>query len=231
MDRSKFVPKAKVVRRKEYLTDLARGKKVLNVGMGGFIDDPDKTSGLATVIERTLHAMVHEVAREITGVDVNPQALAIMSKAVPGCYVEADITGFDAAKKIGGLYELILFGEVIEHLDCFRDALGNLRTLLSHDGLLVITTVNAYNAEAILKHLFRYESVHEEHTCYFSYLTMKRLLEMNDFVMFDFKYCFQTRYGGSLANRIGYHAMRGIAALLPQFAQGIIVHARPVRES
>ena len=91
--------------------------------------------------------------------------------------------------------------------------------------LLIITTANAYNIEAILKYVFRYESVHEEHTCYFSYMTMKRLLAMNDLKLTNFGYTIQTRSGGGLASRIGYLALRIIAAIMPHFAQGILVHA------
>lgn len=226
MDRSKILPKADVVHREEYLTALASDKTVLNIGMGGFTDNPSYTARLADYAEATLQGKLHSVARNLTGVDVNPHSLAIMSEALPGRYIQADITAADASEVIGGTYELIVLGDVIEHLDCFRSALQNLRALLADDGVLVITTANAYNAEAILKQLFRYESVHEEHTCYFSYLTMKRLLEMNDMTIGDFRYYVQTRAGGSVGSRTGYYAMRGVSAVLPQFSQGIVFHAR-----
>ena len=226
MDRSKILPKADVVHREEYLADLARGKTVLHIGIGGFTDNPTYTARLADYAERTLHGKLHSVARNLTGVDVNAHSLAIMSDALPGRYVQADITAAEASEAIGGTYELIVLGDVIEHLDCFRSALQNLRALLADDGVLVITTANAYNAEAILKLVFRYESVHDEHTCYFSYLTMRRVLEMNDMTIEDFRYYVQTRTGGSVGSHSGYYLMRGISAILPQFSQGIVFHAR-----
>jgi len=226
MDRSKILPKAEVVHREEYLADLARGKTVLHIGIGGFTDNPTYTARLADYAERTLHGKLHSVARNLTGVDVNAHSLAIMSDALPGRYVQADITAAEASEAIGGTYELIVLGDVIEHLDCFRSALQNLRALLADDGVLVITTANAYNAEAILKLVFRYESVHDEHTCYFSYLTMRRVLEMNDMTIEDFRYYVQTRTGGSVGSHSGYYLMRGISAILPQFSQGIVFHAR-----
>ena len=226
MDRSKILPKADVVHREEYLANLARGKTVLHIGIGGFTDNPAYTARLADYAERTLHGKLHSVARNLTGVDVNAHSLAIMSDALPGRYVQADITAAEASEAIGGTYELIVLGDVIEHLDCFRSALQNLRALLADDGVLVITTANAYNAEAILKLVFRYESVHDEHTCYFSYLTMRRVLEMNDMTIEDFRYYVQTRTGGSVGSHSGYYLMRGISAILPQFSQGIVFHAR-----
>ena len=226
MERTKILPKAKVIHREDYLVELARGRRVLNIGMGGFTENPVYTDRLAEEVEDTLHGKVHAAAREVTGVDVNPHSLAIMSEALPARYVEADITDVGASETIGGAYELILLGDVIEHLDCFRSALQNLRSLLTDDGELVITTANAYNAEAILKLVFRYESVHEEHTCYFSYFTMRRLLEMNDLSISDFRYYVQTREGGSPGSLAGYYVMRGISAVFPQFSQGIVFHAR-----
>ena len=226
MDRNKILPKADVVHREEYLTELARGKRVLNIGVGGFVDNPTYTARLAEYAAETLQGKLHAVSRDVTAVDVNPHSLAIMSDALPGRYVEADITAADASETIGGSYELILLGDVIEHLDCFRSALQNLRSLLADDGVLVITTANAFNAEAILKLVFRYESVHDEHTCYFSYFTMKRLLEMNDMTISDFRYYVQTRTGESAGSYGGYYLMRGISSILPQFSQGIIFHAQ-----
>lgn len=226
MDRRKILPKADVVHREEYLTDLARGKAVLNIGVGGFTDNPSYTTRLADYADATLQGKLHSAAGDLTSVDVNQHSLEIMSEALPGRYIQADITAPDASEAIGGTYELIVLGDVIEHLDCFRSALQNLRALLADDGVLVITTANAFNAEAILKHVFRYESVHDEHTCYFSYLTMKRLLEMNDMTISDFRYYIQTRTGGSVGSHSGYFLMRGISAILPQFSQGIVFHAR-----
>ena len=123
----------------------------------------------------------------------------------------------------------MLFTEVIEHLDCFRDALGNIRGLLSPGGALLITTVNAYAFERIGKMLFRYESVHDEHTAYFSYLTMKRLLAMNGFEITEFYFYNQARDAfDSFFERFGYYVMIAISKVLPQYSEGIFVVARSV---
>lgn len=227
MDSHKFIPKARVVNRIDYLTEIAVGKKVLNIGMGGYIDNPDHTSKLKLALDNTLHSRLHSVASDVTGIDINPMAIEIMSEALPGRYVVTDITAPEAAEIIDDQFDLIIFGDVIEHLDCFRSALTNLRQLLGENGQLVISTANAYCAESILKYLFRYESVHEEHTCYFSYSTMKRLLQMNGLAMADFSFYLQPRKPDNITSWIGYFFLRFVGVFFPHFATGIIVHSKP----
>ena len=227
MDRQKFIPKSRVVDRMAYLADLATGKKVLNIGMGGYIDTPEQTAKLALKIGDTVQGKLHRTADELTGIDINPMSIEIMAEALPGRYIVTDIAAPDAVALIDDKYDLIVFGDVIEHLDCFRDALNNLRELLKEDGELVITTVNAYCAESILKYVFRYEAVHDEHTCYFSYMTMKRLLHMNDLALSNFGYYKEPRKPKSIASWLGYIFHSFVMAFMPHFATGIVVHAKP----
>lgn len=232
MQKHKFIPKANVVDRKEAALELAKTKDVLHIGMGGRVDDDNFTADfISKDLTRTLHAQLSGVAVTLTGLDINPVTIKAMRECVPGDYFIDDITDPGLAERIGRTFDCILFLEVIEHLDCFRTALQNIKNLLKDNGYLVITTNNAYCLDAIIKMLFRYESVHDEHTSYFSYLTMKRLLAMNGFEIERFCYTIQHRRKfKSMFEMFGYYTMLIVTKILPQYAQGFLVVARPVRQ-
>lgn len=230
MESHKFVPRARVVERIPEIVRGSKDKTVLSIGMGGFIDDPSQTDKwIRRGLEQTAHARVAKVAGDLTGLDINPAAIEAMKSIVPGNYYIGDITDAAIVEELNKTFDLVLFTEVIEHLDSYRDALSNIRKLLAPHGELLITTVNAFAFERIGKMLFRYESVHDEHTAYFSYSTMKRLLAMNGFEVAEFYFYNQARYTfDSIFERLGYYAMLAISKLFPQYSEGIFVVAKPL---
>ena len=230
MQKHKFIPRSKVVDRENAVLELARAKDVLHIGMGGCVDDHDLTTPYISIDRiQTLHSQLSNVVATLTGLDINPESISAMRECVPGEYFVGDITDPGLPEKIGRKFKVILFPEVVEHLDCFRSALQNIRNLLENDGYVVITTCNAYCFDSIIKMLFRYESVHDEHTSYFSYLTMKRLLDMNGFEIERFSFAMQRhRQFVSAFMVIGYYAMVIVSKILPQYAQGLLFVAHPV---
>ena len=172
---------------------------------------------IATALTRSVHARLAQVTSDLTGLDINPLMVDAMRK----------VTEPGLPNKLEQRFEVVLFLEVIEHLECFRAAFDNLRGLLATGGTLVISTINAYCVERIVKMLFRYESVHEEHTSYFSYRTMARLLDMNGFRIDRFSFTVeQRREFSTLFDRAGYYGMRATTAAFPQYAEGVLFVAR-----
>lgn len=208
---------------------LAAGRRVLHIGMGGYIDDAAKTAAYVTLdLPRSLHVRLGQTAAELVGLDINPVAIEAMKTLVPGDYVVGDLMAPGLAERLGRRFDLVVFAEVIEHLDCFRSALGNIRDILGPGGEVLISTANAYALERIGKMVFGYEAVHDEHTSYFSYMTMRRLLAMNGFEMTHFRFNYEKRYRFTgIAERIAYAAMVGTGKILPQFSEGILLLARP----
>lgn len=230
MRSSRVLPKSKLISRRQATVELARGKKVLHIGMGGFINDPAMTEQYiqTDLLANSMHGQLSKTAASLTGLDINPTTIEAMKKHVPGEYILGSILDPSLPEQIQDRYDLVLFLDVIEHLDDFRTALTNVSQLLAPGGQILITTCNAYCFDSILKMFCRYESCHEEHTSYFSFLTIKRLLEMNQLTLNDFAYTLEERTGySSLSERIGYNLMKLIARFFPQFAQGIWVLASP----
>jgi 2-polyprenyl-3-methyl-5-hydroxy-6-metoxy-1,4-benzoquinol methylase len=224
-----FIPKAGIVNKNEKIIELCRDKDILDIGLGGHMSDAGKTDDyLKTSLEKTLHGQLVKVAGTIDGLDINERMISVASAQFPGKYYLADLTDEQLSHRIDKRYDAIVLGDVIEHLDAFRPALQNLKKLLKPDGILIISTANAYCIDAIIKMLFRYESVHEEHTAYFSYKTMSRLLAMNGYAIRQFFYYTHNRKQfDSLPHYIGVKFKGLFTRIFPQYEMGILFVATP----
>jgi SAM-dependent methyltransferase len=227
---SRFLPPSRLVHRTDPAIAYATGRKVLNVGMGGFIEDDSVTEKELAHPADSLHYELSQVAASLTGIDINPLAVGMMRRAVPGRYIVGDIMETSLSDEFrDDPFEVIVFGDVIEHLDNFGIALRNLRRMLAPDGEIIITTANAFSFTAFIKMLFRYDVTHEEHTCFFSYRTLRRTLEMNGLRVVEFMFYTHKRGSrfDSWMHRIDHHVGNVVATMLPQLAKGLVVIARP----
>ena len=110
------------------------------------------------------YAMLHGGFRTCVGVDISPTSLGMTrrmleslgtSAAVSWRLIEADLL---AATDLGGNYDVIVMGEVLEHVEQPGRFLARLRDLAAPGALLYVTT--AINAPAI-DHIYLFRSVEE----------------------------------------------------------------------
>lgn len=233
MKSARFIPKAQLVDRTSFIVDCVRGKTVLHIGMGGYLDDAEMADAyIAADLTKSLHGRIAAVASRVDGVDINVKSMEAMSKAVPGNYTYCDVCSpnFDSAIE-GRKYQVIVFGDTIEHLDNSQSALQNLRRALTSDGILLVSTVNAYSIDSIIKMLFGYESVHEEHTAYYSYSTLRRTFAMNQLEIVRFVYYTQKRFMGKFTRHplfwLSFHCSALFVRVFPQFSMGVMALVRP----
>jgi SAM-dependent methyltransferase len=226
---SHFIPRSRLVHKTAPAVDFAIGRKVLHVGLGTYIDDPERAKReLSDPDTDQLHPQLARVASSLTGSDGNAQAIEIMQRVVPGDYVLADHMSPDFVAAFGGeRFELIVFANEIERLDNFGVAIRNLKELLSPGGRMMVLTINAYNADAFAKMLFRYESGHDDHTCYFSYMTLGHTLAMNGLKVDEFMFYTHKRLAhfNSWRHYVGHYLGNWFRMAFPQFAEGIIAVA------
>jgi 2-polyprenyl-3-methyl-5-hydroxy-6-metoxy-1,4-benzoquinol methylase len=155
-----------------YLIQLAAGLEVLDVGCTG-----KKADGRIPNAAATLHQALRPVCKTIIGVDNDEDGIKLMERA--GFQVIcADITTTDLERT----FDLVIAGEVVEHLPNPGLALKNLGNHLSKTGRLVVTTCNPFSyrqqSKIVRKGLIQ---VHPEHTAWYDPLTMGVLLNSSGF--------------------------------------------------
>jgi SAM-dependent methyltransferase len=126
----------------DYLCQLVKGKRVLDVGV------VDHQLGSAESPE-WLHGRLCGVASECEGVDVLPEEVAELRRR-----------GFSVSctniveRPLPREFDVVVCGEVLEHIDATRGFLENCRKMLAQNGQLILTVPNPWYANVIMKAAF-----------------------------------------------------------------------------
>lgn len=153
------VPDAPVIDRAAFILTRCAGKSVLHVGASG-----------------PLHEAILKVGKEVVGIDREGNG-----KEVLGCDLD-DVKG--TLPFITGV-EVVVCGEVIEHLGNPLHFLKRLRG--DYPNVPVIVTVPNAFSEAGRKHMENdLENVNIDHTAWYSYRTLKTLVERAGYKVAEF---------------------------------------------
>jgi SAM-dependent methyltransferase len=212
--------------RVELLLEFSAGKRVVHVG---FVDERRMKTKLGQ--GQWLHARLAEVASSIVGLDLSEEGVEWARKQG----LEAHAVDAQSPEAVAGLglelADVVVAGEIIEHLDAPGPFLRAMRELLKPDGLLVVTTPNAYRLLNFLAPASGSELIHPDHTAWHSPHTLRNLLERNGWDVEGMAY-YQNpapRMGGVVGP-----VVRGLRTvfvafgkLLPYWCDGLVVWARP----
>lgn len=159
------------------LRELARGKSVLDVGC---VDHTLKNRAHSV----WLHDVLRSSARKVVGLDAEVESVRELQAAGYDVRV-ADATAFRLAEQ----FDLVVAGELLEHLPDAAGFLESVRKHLGPDGRLVLTTPNAMGLIYAVQNLFLgHEVDNPDHVCFYTPRTLSRLLEKCGFVAERFVY-------------------------------------------
>lgn len=225
------LPPATLVDRFAYLRDLTRGRRVVHVG---FVD-----AGCQQLNEESgawLHEHLAAAASELVGLDLDDAGVADARTRGYEAYA-VDCRDGDAVRALGiAPADVVVAGEVIEHLDDPGRFLDGLHALVAPGGVLVVTTPNAaglVNAAALLGN---YEVNHPDHIALYTCTTLDTMLRRHGWEPVEHAvYLQQVKSSGNdTRTRIlatGARAVLGLERLLarlgrPYAADGLIVTSR-----
>lgn len=118
---------------------------------------------------------------EIVGFDIDEAALEVVANALPGApLICADVTESVPVEHVGS-YDLVVAGEVVEHVPDVGSFLRGCHALLSEHGQLCVTVPNACSPKIGIRALLGRESVHPDHHYYFGPRTLDRALRSAGF--------------------------------------------------
>ncbi len=163
--------RAPVGDRIELLRTIARGKRTIDLG---FIDQGRMSSKRA---EGTwLHAELKEVARELVGIDLDADGVARAGELgyealYADCQDRESLLGLNLEPA-----DVVIAGELIEHLDRPGAFLDAVKTLVAPNGVLVLTTPNSISLTNFLAALAGKELHNPDHVGWQSPQTAETLL-------------------------------------------------------
>ena len=172
--------------RKEEILKLCTGKNVLHLG---FIQHSNLYEQL---IEKGiwLHEKINQVAKSLVGIDyLKDDVNIIAEKYNYECYYGdvTDLSGFNYSR----IFDVIICGELIEHLENPGLMLDEVKRFMNDKTLLIITTPNPWSRQRLKllkKGISEKEWLNEEHTCWYSFFTLKQLLERKGYQEFKYTY-------------------------------------------
>jgi SAM-dependent methyltransferase len=220
------VPPSRLVDRVSEIRRIVRGRSVIDLG---FVDEGQ----MAAKSDRGtwLHEVVRAEARTCVGVDADVRGVERASEL-----------GFDARaadvedpEALAGLglepAEVVVAGELVEHLDGPGRFLDAVKSLLAPAGVLVLTTPNAHALTNTLGALAGRELVNPDHVSWLSWRTLETLLSRHGWRLEELAYYrFPPVESGARAPRLVFNvyqlAARPLFRLRPNLADGLLAVAR-----
>lgn len=168
------------------ISEQCKGKKVLHIGA---TDAPYTREKLAA--DLLLHKKLMEHSKSVFGIDIDKESIEYLKQQGMD-----NITYFDmnALAELSYQPDVIIFGEIIEHLQNLETALQNLKSIMTQETKLIISTPNQfYLLNFLITLLQKRECVHEDHKTGFTYGLLQQLLEANGLEINQFSFTFLPR--------------------------------------
>ena len=176
-----YIPTKVVEDRFDIIRQFVEGRSVLDLGV---VDSRPMKGSAADRISRSpdlLFRRICEVNRNTVGIDIDAEGIEVL-RAMGYNVLCADVEIMNLEQQ----FDVIIAGELIEHLENPGQFLHNMRRHLSKDGVLFLSTPNPFYAKQTWQ-IWRHfkPRVHESHTCWFDPITLSHLLQRTGLEPFD----------------------------------------------
>lgn len=174
--------KIDLVDRVTFIKDAARGRRTLHLGCTNW---PYTAESIAQGM--LLHNDLERIAGEVYGFDFDQEGIDLLAANGSKNLFRADLQRLDEVP-LETTFDVIIAGEMIEHLNSPGMFFDGIKRFMGAETDLVITTINAYSAMRFAMYALRgrggyNEPVHPDHVAYYSYRTLKLVVERNGLVL------------------------------------------------
>lgn len=207
------------------IREASRGRKVLHLGCTNHPYTQD-----AIDRDMLLHFELEKIADELYGFDFDRRGLDLLERSGSRNLFRADLEKLQEVA-LEEKFDVIIAGEMIEHLNNPGLFLEGIQRFMDAGTRLLITTVNAYSAMRFVQYGLRgrggeNEPVHPDHVAYYSYRTLKLIVERSGLSVERF--CFYdvgAEHRGSVSWY--YRLVNDLSVrFAPQLADGVIAVCR-----
>jgi len=205
---------------------LVRGLRVIDLG---FVDEGMMHAKLRH--GSWLHEELAAEAAELVGIDADPEGVSEARALGYDAHV-ADVESAHALSELGlEQADVVVAGELLEHLDCPGAFLDAVKVLVRPRGSLALTTPNAHGLTNVLGALAGRELVNPDHVAWLSWRTLATLLGRHGWRIETLCYYrFPEVESGTRALRVLFTVYQRLARplfrLRPSLADGLLVVAR-----
>lgn len=210
-----------MVQRVDYLKQACKAQSVLHLGCTNwpYLDQSKQD-------DRFLHQALAKVTSELWGLDQDREGLEALRNQGFDHLHHGDLEDLSPTS-ITRTFDVVLAGEVIEHLSNPGLFLRGVTRFMTAETELIVTTVNAYCAfraaiYALRGRGGRNEPIHPDHVAYFSYNTLELLGRRAGFHLDQFYFYDIGREHRQFVGRSTRLINDLTTRLFPQMADGVI---------
>lgn len=221
------LPPVKLVNNQDFYCNLVEGKTVLHIGC----TDHKELIDIKIREHQYLHIKLMKHAKIVYGIDINKEAIDYLKYRynITNIYY-CDITQTTVPSDMLESYDIVLIPEVIEHIPDLGGFLKGIKKFMSLESLLVIGSPNSFRVHNLLTVFKGYEEINPDHRYYFSYSTLKHLLEESGFIV-DKWYIYIYANPNRKLLKYGVRSLQSLLKSIfieisPWFGDGIIVQAK-----
>jgi len=177
-------PEKKLQDRISLILDIVKGKRIIDLGCTDHLEIID-----SKLLSNTwLHKRVCEVASLCIGIDVNREAVEyVRSRGYQDVFSYDILEDKDLILRYNQHYDILLAGEVIEHLDNPILFLSMLRESYKDNvDYLLVTAPNAFSGWNFIYTFKGQEVINTDHRYYFTFYTLAKILTLSGFKPIEF---------------------------------------------
>jgi SAM-dependent methyltransferase len=213
--------KFKLVQRVDFIKEVCAGRKILHLGCTNW-----PYTQVAIDNDMLLHFELESIASELYGFDFDQEGINLLSAAGVDNLYQADLESLGDVD-LSDTFDVIVAGEIIEHLNNPGLFLSGIKRFMNEETRLVITTINAYGAARGFIYALRGKSgvnepVHPDHVAYYSYRTLKLLIERAGLNLNKFMYYDIGKEHRPFSHRVVNLVNDVCVRFIPHFADGVI---------
>lgn len=175
------LPRVTAVEREKFLIKVAAGHSVTHVG---FADTGMRAN--AQRDDRWIHSRLSAVASRLVGVDIDAEEVKWARQQGYEAYQADCRDPADIARQQIPLADVVIVGDVIEHVDNVGSFLDGLHGLAGPAGSMIFSTPNAFRLTNFAAALRGREMVHPDHVAWYSWYTLTNVLERHGWRIQEF---------------------------------------------
>lgn len=203
----------------EAIIEVARQKRVLHLGCVGFADQSDVDR--VKLAKESLHQAL-TVSAKTTGIDYSKTAIRYLKEK--GVFNNVIFGNVEKLDEVGleGTFDVIVAGDIIEHLSNPGLLLEGLKRFFHKDTVLVITTPHAFGLLNFIRFARGRFAEGREHVMTFNAINIRQLLERHGYVLESLDTCYQKHANDSLF----FAAGKAFFERFPKFGGTLFARAR-----
>lgn len=201
------------VERDETIVNLCRQKSVLHLGCVGFTDC--STDEKLQQARKSLHALLTKSSSTCTGIDLDGATIKqLRDEDLFSNIIEGNVEHLENAPLGQDTFEIVVAGDIIEHLSNPGLMLDGIHERLRPDGKLLISTPNSFGIASWIRIVRGTFKEGDQHVICFNPITLKQLLERHGYQVDYAATCYQSRARGNFGK--WFRILRTILAHMPR---------------